>query len=263
MLTRAVSKLIISYVRHSPVERGKWRLLRFASGVLLVEIEPGVVVRVAHPEDSMEYSVVFGWKEYREHVMFLSFARLGMTVFDVGANLGVYSLLAAKRVGKEGRVHAFEPTPRTVQKLRANATLNRFSNIISNQLALSDASGEQSFYLSAEDDQNSLAAVSDTFIRVPTIALDDYIEKNRVLRVDLLKIDVEGAEMNVFKGAQRLLSRPDAPMILLEVNPSALERMGASREDVAALLQQNGYRLRTLADHGSYQNVLASKSECV
>jgi len=258
VLRSLASKAVIHYIRRFPRQRGTWRLLQASAGFLVAELEPGVSVRIAHPGDSMEAAIVRGrWKEREEADRFLSLMRPGMTVFDVGANLGMYSLMAAKRVGPGGKVHAFEPTPRLVRKVEDNAALNGFSNIVINQVAVSDRPATAEFFLCADDDQSSLAAISDSAITVRTITLDDYIAEQGIGRVDLVKIDVEGAEVCAFAGARRLLSGPEAPAIFLEINPGALGKMGSSAGELESLLRGHGYALSTVAEHEGYRNVLA------
>jgi FkbM family methyltransferase len=258
VIRNLASRAVIRYIRRYPRRRGTWRLLQASAAFLVAELEPGVSIRIAHPKDSMEATIVRGrWREREEAERFLSMMRPGMTVFDVGANLGIYSLMAAKRIAPGGMVHAFEPTPRLVRKVRDNAGLNGFSNIVVNQAAVSDRPGTAQFFLCTDDDQSSLAAVSDSAISVQTITLDDYIAERGIPRVDLMKIDVEGAEVHAFTGSKQLLSGPDAPMIFLEINPAALEKMGSSAEALESLLRGYGYTLNPVAQHEGYRNVLA------
>jgi FkbM family methyltransferase len=251
-----ISKAIVAYLRHIPLQHGKWRLLESSTGFLTVELEPGVLVRVSSMEDSY---VAKGWKEVEEAKHLISLLKPGMTFFDVGANIGLYSILAAKRVGPRGVVHSFEPTPATAVRLEANVGLNNFSNIKVNQVALSDKRGTAKFYLHQADDRNSLSAISSNSIVIPTITLDEYIAENLISAVDLMKMDVEGAELLVLQGASKLISGRNAPTIMLEINGPALEGMGTSEGDLTALLNECGYELRTLAQHSGYRNVLATK----
>jgi FkbM family methyltransferase len=258
---RLISKAVVSHIRYAPVQRGKWRLLNAVSSLGLVcELERGVYVRIASPKDAMEKALVYGWKEKKEADRFLSFIRPGMTVFDVGSNLGTYSMLAARRVGPNGRVHAFEPTPRVAAKVERNAQLNGFDNIIINQVAVSSEPGMVTFYTHEEDDRNSMGAASETKISVPATTLDLYVQNAAVAKVDAMKIDAEGAEVLAFRGGERLLAGEGAPdVILLEVSPEALSLMGSTPAELNAILRGHRYDLETLAEHEGYQNVLARK----
>ena len=251
-----ISRPVVAYLRHFPVSRGKWRLLNAASRFLVADIGDDVWARVHGPE--LQW-LVYGAKEQKETEAFLSLVRSGMTVLDIGANIGLYSLLSAKRLDGSGVVHAFEPTPFVARRLRDNVRLNRFQNVIVNQIALSDRAGTAEFYVHEEADCSSLGAVSSNRIEVQTMSLDEYLRRAAIERVDLIKIDVEGAEVKVLRGAQVLLSRPDAPAMMLEFNPPLLALMGTSDEELAALLSSYGYKLQTVAQHEGYRNVIATK----
>src|ERR1051326_233068 len=259
-LQRLASRIVVSYIHRFPQKRGTWRLLQLARSFLIVETERGRLIRVNRPPMALESAVVSGqWIEEEEAARFLDLIRPGMTVFDIGANLGLYSLMAGKRVGPSGSVHAFEPTPQLVRKLRDNAKLNGFANITVNQLAISDECGTVDFYLSDEDDCSSLARISHSAIPVNALTLDDYMTEQGIDRVDLMKVDVEGAEVKVFSGGRKLFGRSDAPTILLEINPPSLETMGTSEQELTFLLCGYGYALTTVTEHGLYRNVLATK----
>ena len=114
----------------------------------------------------------------------------GMVIFDVGANIGVYSLLCAKYVGESGAVHAFEPTPKTFTQLSANVALNGFAGIKLNRLAVGEMSASSTLYLYAQNAINSPSRQDWVGrplgqIEVKTITLDEYISLHGVPGVDL------------------------------------------------------------------------------
>ncbi len=254
------SPAVCAYVRHFPIERGKWRLLRWASRFLVAKLEPGTYIRVSDATDSVEQAIVYqGLLEPEDVRFFLSLLEPGMTVFDVGANLGTYALLAARRVGPSGRLHAFEPGPATADRLRGNVRLNGLSNVVVNQAAVSDRAGVITLYLQDDSDCNTLTAGAGTPVQVPALTLDDYVGTHNLGQVDVLKMDVEGAEVTALRGGGRLLAAPRAPLILLEFNPQALEKAGSSVSELRQLLEGHAYRCHALQayDGGSYYNVLA------
>jgi FkbM family methyltransferase len=251
-----VSSPVVAYLRHFPVSRGKWRLLNATSRFLVTDIGDDVWARVHGPELQ---GLIYGIKEQKETAAFLSLVRSGMTVLDIGANIGLYSLLSAKRLDGSGVVHAFEPTPFVAKRLRDNVRLNHFQNVIVNQIALSDQAGTAKFYVHEEADCNSLGVVSSNSIEVQTMSLDEYVGSAAIQRVDLIKIDVEGAEVKVLRGAHVLLSRADAPVMMLEFNPPLLAAMGTNDDELAALLSSYGYKLQLIAQHEGYRNVIATK----
>jgi len=259
--SQLASRCIVWYIRHFPLQRGKWKLLHSCAGFLVVELEAGLIIRIADPTDVSERYVVFGY-EQQEMKEFMSLAKPGMTFFDVGANLGMYSVLAGKRVGPSGRVHAFEPTPALVSKLKQQLALNSLHNVTVNETAISSETGTAQFFLAEASVNNCLSSSSDSdrAIFVRTITLDEYVHKQGIAHVDLMKVDVEGAEVQVLLGAKKLLSASDAPTIMMEVCSSPLLARKANSEGSLELLSSYGYQISTLAEHAGYRNVLATKA---
>lgn len=163
--------------------------------------------------------------EHTEIDFILRMLQPGITFFDAGANTGLFSLAAGKKLGGQpSAIYAFEPCPSTFAILKKNLLQNSLTNVHAISAALSDSTGEANLYVNAEwkDALNSLEYPNYTDAeivgreRVRTITLDEFVEREGIARVDLLKVDVEGAERLVFRGGQKLLSRSDAPMILYE-----------------------------------------------
>ena len=140
------------------------------------------------------------------------------TFIDVGANNGYFSLLASTLVGKKGRVFAFEPNPRAINKLKKSIKLNKFKNIKAFNIALGSRNTIKKLYLSTiEDGLNSFVNKQDTkgFIKSQIKKLDSLNIKNKI---DFIKIDVEGYELDVLKGSKRVLMYNN-PIIIFEYNP--------------------------------------------
>ena len=154
--------------------------------------------------------------------VFLALVEGTRLVVDVGANTGVYALLAAV-VDSAPRVVAFEPIPPVFATLEANIRLNHFSHVVAERLALSDHEGEVVFYVSETGGgipmDSSLVAGSRTNLkefRLPAVTLDQYLTSKNFGKVDVLKIDAETAEPKVLAGACETLRR-DRPLIICEV----------------------------------------------
>jgi FkbM family methyltransferase len=177
-----------------------------------------------------------------------------MTVFDVGANIGQYALLSASRVGQAGRVHAFEPTPETCAELRRNIKLNGFGNVTVNEAAVSDSVGEASIFYREADNPGGNTIFDASFgcpsAQISTLTLDSYVLERGISKVDLIKMDIEGAEVVAFKGARQLLSAKNAPLLVLEVNPLALSFSGSSQQEMLGLLEQCGYHYYPISSYG-------------
>jgi FkbM family methyltransferase len=182
----------------------------------------------------------FGVYEPIEAYLFTSLLKEGMTVIDAGANIGQYSILASTIVGKNGRVHSFEPVPSTFAQLQINISNNQLTNLSLNQSALFSENGTITLSLSEDMLQNigsySIGATnSKTAVKASTIRLDDYIDEQNIPKVDLIKMDIEGSEALALLGMKLTLKR-DHPILLIEINRDALEKMNSSPEALWAFL---------------------------
>lgn len=186
------------------------------------------------------------WHSLSEHI------QSGAVFVDVGAHIGYYSLKAAKVVGPGGRVLAIEPNPETVRRLRGNIQASGAPAITVVPVACSDSDGTLELFaaaggntsassLSKENASNS-GPVTTSF-HVQARRLDAIIEESGVTRVDVIKIDVEGAELTVLKGAQETLDRYH-PVVTVELIESQLKSMGTSSAEVARFFKGHGYTAR-------------------
>ncbi len=167
----------------------------------------------------------------------------GMTFVDVGACYGVYTLLAAKLVGANGRVIAFEPAARSYAVLQENIKLNGLTNVRPHPMALSDRIGVSSLYHHPDSSRNSLGmgeGILGAPEEVKTNTLDSVLPSGPSERVDAMKLDVEGAEELVFRGAREILATAH-PAIIFEVNPEAATALGLSARGAWDILDGIGY----------------------
>lgn len=186
--------------------------------------------------------------EASETAAFLTHLRKGMAVFDVGANIGYYTLLAARAVGPSGRVWAFEPEPHNFALLTRNAAESGFTNVRLVNAAVSDRAGVLRLHL---DDANfgahsleagSVRTSSGRSVEVETVSLDRYADEALSCEAGVLvKVDVQGAEALVVAGAQRLFELPNVT-VFLEIWPEALARAQADAADLLAALEGLGFR---------------------
>ncbi|HWG09695.1 MAG TPA: FkbM family methyltransferase [Solirubrobacteraceae bacterium] len=155
----------------------------------------------------------------------------GQTVYDVGANIGFFTILCSRLVGPQGRVYAFEPIPQNLATLRHNVTLNALSNVTIVDKALSSATGTAEMFVSPWSAFHSLnvegATKQDNHgpetgeITVQTVTLDEFVGGEGVRAPDLVKIDVEGAELIVVDGMRETL-RSVKPLLLCELHDTKL-----------------------------------------
>lgn len=169
-------------------------------------------------------------------------------VIDAGANVGLFTVLAASGVGPRGRVIACEPSPPTMSILRANVTRNRFDWVELHEVALAEAPGRLAMQVFAPGSGFSSFAPAEagTEVEVEVTTLDE-LAGDRVDQTSLVKIDVEGAELRALRGASRLLehARPD---FIIELEPEHLERQGSSARDVQALFEDARYTAFAIGD---------------
>jgi FkbM family methyltransferase len=174
--------------------------------------------------------------------------RPGMTVVDIGAHHGLYSLLAAKLVGRRGRVLAFEPSPRERRRLQRHLRLNGYRNVEVEERAVADASGEADLFVvqGFRDWGNSLRppAVPEPTerVRVRVCQLDEALAERGLRAVDFIKLDAEGAELAVLYGAGELLQRAPRPAILAEVQDLRTRAWGYAAREITALLASWNYQ---------------------
>jgi FkbM family methyltransferase len=179
----------------------------------------------------------------------------GMIFIDVGAHVGQYSLLASGLVGMEGTVHSFEPEPETFALLEQNVVINGLRNVHIIRCALGKSFKDVELYVARPDNigQTSLRQpnnFSGVRVKVRCRTLDDYAQEHGIDRIDLIKIDVEGAELDVLLGARGILSRNPKPHIIIEFWEEFLQAYGSSCAQVAEFLQVSGYSLFWIGETG-------------
>jgi FkbM family methyltransferase len=213
---------------------------------------------------------IAGCADPNEFAFLDRFLEPGMTFIDAGANEGIYSIFAARRVGPSGAVWAFEPSERELGRLRRNAASNGFDfNIFSVGLSDSEHDAELVVAENRYAGLNTLGKIPYSGVnvarteRIQLVRLDDVVSKNPLARIDVIKIDIEGGELNMLRGAVETLRRY-RPVLLFELLRPALASQGASPEEVIEFILKQGYTLYqfapssglpTLAKQIEYSNV--------
>jgi FkbM family methyltransferase len=182
--------------------------------------------------------------------------RRDMTVVDVGAHHGIYTLLASKRVGPRGRVVAIEPSPRECARLKRHLRLNRASNVELIPCAAGENPGEVDLYVvdGFNDWCNSLrppaTAEPVKTARVQVRRLDEILSELDIAKVDFMKLDAEGAELSVLYGALKLLNRKDRPAMLVEVQDVRTRRWDYAAREILHFLIRMDYQWFAIAAKG-------------
>ena len=180
----------------------------------------------------------------------------GWIVIDIGAHVGLYALKAARTVGKSGLVVAIEPDPENFRILKWNIRINRLRNVIPLRVAVADFNGYAKLYIDkiGKGGGSIISRVSDEFIEVICLTLDRLLEYLRLRNVDLIKIDVQGAEYMVLKGARNCL-KSRLPRLIIEFHSRDL------RQKCSSLLMTASYKAYECEEYGSGIVLFAHKHE--
>jgi FkbM family methyltransferase len=175
---------------------------------------------------------------------------------DVGAHVGYFSLLAARRVGPTGTVLSIEPNPLALGQLEQNIRRSSLANICVEHIACGESQQVVQLYLHTASNTSmaSLSTANATggaTVEVPCISLDQLFKERSLARANLVKIDVEGAELQVLRGMRGIMTEM-RPVIVLEVEPHLLMGCGTSVQEVLALLEELDYGCVPLAGHSNY-----------
>jgi FkbM family methyltransferase len=230
-----------------------------------------------YPDDLLSASIYEKQFEVNEQNFLIRYLHRGDVFVDVGANIGIFTVMAADRVGRSGLVFSFEPCAETFSRLETNLKLNGFKNAVCLRLALSDTQNTQYLYqlTGGYGAFNSLApptlSAGYDQVEVQCTTWDSFEQLNEAARrVCLMKIDVEGWELRVLNGAAQALARPNAPDLLVEFTDANAQAAGTSCAALYERLVGFGYRMyrfgpdhslryESLQDAYPYTNLLATK----
>ena len=254
---RDLALRIIRRVRTHPANSGapnsatlralRWQVRKRISRQPITKSAFGMDLQFPSSSGSASNLVYFGECYEWETINFIrSYLRPGDIVVDVGANVGMFTYAALQCVLPDGRVHAIEPTPWAAQNIHHNVDRNRVAQSVHvYELAASDEAGTARFTADQDvsnhmefDDLTSHDAGSD-LIEVPTAPLDALLPEEAT--ISLAKFDVEGAGTKALTGFLHHLENANPPVVLIEAHDHSLKKMGSSRDEVMALLADNGY----------------------
>jgi FkbM family methyltransferase len=227
-------------------------------GIVLIDVQGSTMYVDSRDIGVAPFLLEWGFYEKYETALFKRLVKKGMAVVDVGANVGYYTLLAAHLVGDEGKVFAFEPDPYNFDLLCKNIELNGFRNVIPVRKAVSCKSGKRKFFL----DKNNLGghSLSEANVRtgasitVEATSLDDYF-KNTDYKVDVIKMDVQGLEMEVLEGMTNMINRNDNLKIITEFWPMGIRNSGSSPMGFLNKLIECGFGLYQIGQYVELINV--------
>ncbi|UBF28987.1 FkbM family methyltransferase [Kovacikia minuta CCNUW1] len=213
--------------------------LQFIPSTLQIPILQGQLRGKRWIVGSSQHGCWLGSYEYDKQRLLQQIITPGSTLFDLGAHVGFHTLLAAELVGSSGKVIAFEPMPNNLVYLREHLRLNRITNVTVIAAAVSDHTGTATFELNNSSFKGHLSTQGT--LPVKTVSLDDLIAKGEIPIPDCLKIDVEGAEMSVFRGAIHLLKEAH-PTLILATHGDEIQKQ--CREFLTSL----GYQIQPIGE---------------
>jgi FkbM family methyltransferase len=207
--------------------------------------------------DYTQRRIFYNAHEHREVEFVRRFLRPNETVVDVGATVGLFTLVSARAVAPSGKTHSFEPVPGNFESLAENVRLNGFEHVLLNAVAVGRESGELQLGLpevTPDRGQTSgmyTSGAADRTITVPKIDLGEYVDEHLAnTPIRLVKVDVEGMEPEVLLALERRLQERPPDAFIVEVNVERLRANGWEVADVARPLERAGYRFFTLKPRG-------------
>lgn len=258
-------QLVQAYTLYSPYERGKGRLVRSlhkvinASSPITAKLPQYQLRMKLDLTDHVQRDIFYGIYEKDVFAVFNRYLKPGAVFVDCGANVGLFTLVAARAVGMTGKVHAFEPNPKMFEALRYNIQLNKLSNILINQIGLSDTNlKSQSFFItddSAYSRNHGAGSLRQTTEKlkpadfsVDVATLDDYFKNHSALPT-LIKIDTEGSELPILRGGRAVIEQA-RPVIIIEIGDWTSRAFDYTPADIVSYFEQLSYKLFAIVDYG-------------
>lgn len=267
---RPLRALFRAATQFYPREHGKYSILMnlyfpylapFPPSKERVTLSSGIQMELELNEYLQAQLYLFGTFEPATVKVLKRLLKSGDTVLDIGANVGYIALEMAKHIGASGKVFAFEPDTKNFALLKRNLDLNPDCNIEPIPLAVSEANAPLRLYKSIIDFNDSAHSTlpsekhSVDFIEIPATTIDDFVQSRGVQKLNVIKIDIEGAEMSAFKGMRQTLSR-FRPMVIAELCAEHQARAGytthAVKEWMAADVQMQAFKI---SDNGMLHKV--------
>jgi len=183
------------------------------------------------------------WVDWEEFNLITRYVQPGDVVFDIGTNMGSYTIWMSRIIGEKGRIHSFEPDKRNFAMLQTNIALNKAADrIAANNFAVSDVDGELRFTTNLDGENHIAGSGEGNVVVIPSKKLDTYVQEQGIGRIAYMKIDVEGFEYSVLKGGSQLLSEKRVDILQLEIN-GTVRNSGVSIDDLLQFLQRFEYTL--------------------
>jgi FkbM family methyltransferase len=252
-------KAIRAYLTYTPIKKGRYPLMmaahKYFSEPVTVEVETKDRGKmILDLDDEAQFPLYYNIYEWRDTPILKSLADKANVILDIGGNIGQMALFFAQFANK---VYTFEPIPFIASKLRQNIKLNNLnSKIILSQIALSNSKGKIKFGLPPNKNRGTGSTIltdqnKNNIIEVDSLTLDEFIGQNKITGIDLIKMDIEGAELFALQGMVQLLSRENnKPILILEMTISMMNKGGYTPKDLLRFLEQFGYKCYQFSGKG-------------
>lgn len=252
ILSLVARNLPLSWLKSLPSQGKLGRFARLGLIKRDVAIAHGVAAGLKFNAGAYNLDTALGIYEMPVQETLSQYLKPGDIFYDIGANVGFFTIVAAKLVGSSGKVYAFEPEAENVATLRHNAQINRFTHVSAIAKAVSRTTGQAEFLLANYCGGHTLATVGSRadardVISIDVVSIDDAIGQNEIDPPTFVKIDVEGAEIDVLYGMTQTIKEYQ-PIILYEVDDRNKENLLSKQEEIAAFLRERGYAIENLAD---------------
>ena len=197
-----------------------------------------------HYDNSQSCWIMYNyWVDWEEFNLIRNLLNPDDVVFDIGANIGSYTIWMSKFIGSNGTIHSFEPDESSFNRLKSNVNLNKIHSYVSlNKLAISD-SGERRRFTSSKDVENHLTVKGDiSGLEIDCTTIDQYVYEHDIKHIKFIKMDIEGFEYFALNGASKTLKDNKVDVIQLEIN-SRVRNTNSSINQILVLIEQSNYTL--------------------
>ncbi|MFY7666610.1 FkbM family methyltransferase [Flavobacterium sp.] len=250
----------------------EWNILFKSTDSVIFPLSPTIKIKL-FKQSAISELIYRGFEE--SEIQFLKETLTeGDYFLDIGANIGLFSLFAAEKVGTSGKVIAFEPAPDTFQKLTENIQINNFTNVELHNLGVSDQVSKIPFFVSQNgyDAWNSFGKLTNKSQTISTEVevkpLDSLLQETDISKIKLVKIDVEGWEKFVLQGGEHFF-KTQQPIVMMEFTESTCFEVGYMVQELYDIMETYGYRWYELKNqqliphkkqlHYPYNNLIAKK----
>lgn len=185
------------------------------------------------------YNYIVDWEEF----LFIHYyLRNNSIVFDIGANMGFYTIWMSRSIGKDGQIHSFEPDTKNFNRLSQNILINQINcQVVLNNDAVSEKNGKMKITIGFDGENHLVESDFEGSSSITNVVcLDNYCQQRNISAINFIKIDVEGFELDVLKGGINLLTQKNVDVIQLELN-RALINSGTTQQELISFVGEVGY----------------------